>query len=139
MALRYILIGQSQGLFFRTSPARGGGVGKVCAGGVRSTGPSAFGCPSGCGGPSLYAPGNPHRPFCSERCRNHDLGAWASESYTSKRAPIPTTRSDHRPARVAASSPALIPTASANTKANAPKVSDIGSPLAIRSVTVKSR
>lgn len=37
-------------------------------------------CP-GCGGPSLYAPENPHRPFCSERCRNHDFGAWASESY----------------------------------------------------------
>jgi len=37
-------------------------------------------CP-GCGGRSLYAPDNPWRPFCSERCRNADLGAWASESY----------------------------------------------------------
>jgi endogenous inhibitor of DNA gyrase (YacG/DUF329 family) len=37
-------------------------------------------CP-GCGGRSLYAPANPWRPFCSERCRNADLGAWASESY----------------------------------------------------------
>lgn len=37
-------------------------------------------CP-GCGGPSLYAPENPWRPFCSERCKNHDFGAWASESY----------------------------------------------------------
>ncbi|HEX7407586.1 MAG TPA: DNA gyrase inhibitor YacG [Candidatus Binatia bacterium] len=25
--------------------------------------------------------GNPHRPFCSERCRMHDLGNWASEGY----------------------------------------------------------
>ncbi len=25
--------------------------------------------------------GNPHRPFCSERCRTIDLGAWAEERY----------------------------------------------------------
>jgi endogenous inhibitor of DNA gyrase (YacG/DUF329 family) len=25
--------------------------------------------------------GNPHRPFCSERCQLIDLGAWASERY----------------------------------------------------------
>lgn len=25
--------------------------------------------------------GNPHRPFCSERCRMIDLGQWADESY----------------------------------------------------------
>jgi endogenous inhibitor of DNA gyrase (YacG/DUF329 family) len=37
-------------------------------------------CP-GCGGESVYAPTNPYRPFCSERCKNHDLGAWASESF----------------------------------------------------------
>jgi endogenous inhibitor of DNA gyrase (YacG/DUF329 family) len=24
---------------------------------------------------------NPHRPFCSERCRLIDLGQWADESY----------------------------------------------------------
>ena len=24
---------------------------------------------------------NPFRPFCSERCRSADLGAWASEGY----------------------------------------------------------
>jgi endogenous inhibitor of DNA gyrase (YacG/DUF329 family) len=24
---------------------------------------------------------NPHRPFCSERCRELDLGSWASEDY----------------------------------------------------------
>jgi endogenous inhibitor of DNA gyrase (YacG/DUF329 family) len=37
-------------------------------------------CPS-CGGPSLYAPSNAFRPFCGERCKNIDLGAWASESF----------------------------------------------------------
>ena len=37
-------------------------------------------CP-GCGGDSIYAASNPYRPFCGERCKNHDLGAWASESF----------------------------------------------------------
>lgn len=37
-------------------------------------------CPA-CGGVSLYAPGNPYRPFCSERCKQMDLGAWASERF----------------------------------------------------------
>lgn len=37
-------------------------------------------CPS-CGGDSVYAPSNPSRPFCSERCKNMDLGAWASEQF----------------------------------------------------------
>ena len=37
-------------------------------------------CP-GCGGDSVYAPSNPFRPFCSERCKNIDLGAWASEGF----------------------------------------------------------
>ena len=25
--------------------------------------------------------GNPHRPFCSERCKLIDLGVWAKEGY----------------------------------------------------------
>jgi endogenous inhibitor of DNA gyrase (YacG/DUF329 family) len=37
-------------------------------------------CPS-CGGQAPYSPENKWRPFCSERCRTNDLGAWASESY----------------------------------------------------------
>lgn len=37
-------------------------------------------CPT-CKGPSLYAAANPYRPFCGERCKNMDLGAWASESF----------------------------------------------------------
>jgi len=37
-------------------------------------------CPT-CGVPAPFVAGNPWRPFCSERCRRVDLGAWASESY----------------------------------------------------------
>jgi endogenous inhibitor of DNA gyrase (YacG/DUF329 family) len=37
-------------------------------------------CP-GCGGPSIYSLANPYRPFCSQRCKNGDFGAWASEAY----------------------------------------------------------
>jgi uncharacterized protein len=47
-------------------------------------------CPR-CGGPSLYAPANPFRPFCSERCKNLDLGAWASEDF---KLPAPPPDSD---------------------------------------------
>jgi len=37
-------------------------------------------CPQ-CGVDVLWAPASKWRPFCSERCRQLDLGAWASESY----------------------------------------------------------
>ncbi|HRE16004.1 MAG TPA: DNA gyrase inhibitor YacG [Rhodocyclaceae bacterium] len=37
-------------------------------------------CPQ-CGGEAIFSPENPFRPFCSERCRLIDLGAWANESY----------------------------------------------------------
>lgn len=37
-------------------------------------------CPA-CGQQALYAAENRARPFCSERCRSIDLGAWANESY----------------------------------------------------------
>lgn len=37
-------------------------------------------CPT-CRGPSAYGATNPWRPFCSERCRSVDLGAWASERF----------------------------------------------------------
>ena len=45
-------------------------------------------CPT-CRGDSLFAPTNPWRPFCSERCKHADLGAWASESYRVAAAPPP--------------------------------------------------
>jgi uncharacterized protein len=38
-------------------------------------------CPT-CGGDSIYSASNAFRPFCSERCKGIDLGAWASESFT---------------------------------------------------------
>jgi uncharacterized protein len=38
-------------------------------------------CPA-CGGPSLYGPANTYRPFCGERCRQIDLGDWASEKFS---------------------------------------------------------
>ena len=37
-------------------------------------------CPT-CGKEIEYSSANPWRPFCSERCKLIDLGAWASESY----------------------------------------------------------
>ncbi len=37
-------------------------------------------CPQ-CGKPVIYNAANPWRPFCSERCKTLDLGAWAAESY----------------------------------------------------------
>jgi endogenous inhibitor of DNA gyrase (YacG/DUF329 family) len=37
-------------------------------------------CPT-CGGDSVYATSNSARPFCSERCKNMDFGAWASENF----------------------------------------------------------
>jgi endogenous inhibitor of DNA gyrase (YacG/DUF329 family) len=37
-------------------------------------------CPQ-CSGPSLWDPSNSSRPFCSDRCKLIDLGAWASEEY----------------------------------------------------------
>ncbi|MCX7978045.1 MAG: DNA gyrase inhibitor YacG [Bdellovibrionaceae bacterium] len=37
-------------------------------------------CPQ-CGRLIFYSPENPFRPFCSERCKLIDLGAWASEDY----------------------------------------------------------
>ena len=37
-------------------------------------------CPA-CGGDSLYSSANRYRPFCSERCKLIDLGAWAAEQH----------------------------------------------------------
>jgi uncharacterized protein len=45
-------------------------------------------CPS-CGGASVYSTQNTYRPFCSGRCKSHDFGAWASESYAVPAAPKP--------------------------------------------------
>ncbi|QEA14043.1 DNA gyrase inhibitor YacG [Comamonas flocculans] len=42
--------------------------------------PATVPCPT-CGQPSLFAPSNRYRPFCSRRCRQIDLGAWAAEEF----------------------------------------------------------
>ena len=47
---------------------------------TRDAKPRIVRCPA-CGGDSVFAPTNPYRPFCSERCKNIDFGAWASESF----------------------------------------------------------
>jgi endogenous inhibitor of DNA gyrase (YacG/DUF329 family) len=50
--------------------------------------PRIVACPA-CGKSTAFTPGNRWRPFCSERCRVSDLGAWATESYR-----IPTQDGD---------------------------------------------
>jgi len=37
-------------------------------------------CPS-CRKPVVWGPASAFKPFCSDRCRLLDLGAWASEKY----------------------------------------------------------
>jgi len=44
-------------------------------------------CPS-CRTPIVWS-GNPHRPFCSQRCRIVDLGAWADDRYRVPGDPVP--------------------------------------------------
>ncbi len=45
-----------------------------------ATAPKHVKCPT-CGGDSLYSPANRFRPFCSERCKMIDLGAWGNEDF----------------------------------------------------------
>lgn len=45
-----------------------------------TTRPRAVPCPR-CGKQVAWDPDNPFRPFCSERCKTVDLGAWATEQY----------------------------------------------------------
>ena len=47
-------------------------------------------CPT-CGGDSIFGPNNPWRPFCSERCKMVDLGAWGNEEF---KVPDPTPPDD---------------------------------------------
>jgi hypothetical protein len=51
-------------------------------------------CPS-CKKEAIWE-GNPHRPFCSERCRLIDLGQWASEDYriAGEQANLPDTEDE---------------------------------------------
>ena len=43
-------------------------------------------CPT-CKRPAVFSAANAWRPFCSERCRSADLGAWASEQFRVAAAP----------------------------------------------------
>ncbi len=43
-------------------------------------------CPT-CGDSVVWNASSPFRPFCSERCKNVDLGAWASERYAIRAEP----------------------------------------------------
>lgn len=53
-------------------------------------------CPA-CGRQAVYARSNAWRPFCSERCRNQDLGAWASERFRIAAEPLPETDAPSEP------------------------------------------
>jgi len=50
-------------------------------------------CPT-CQHPVEFTPTNRYRPFCSQRCREIDLGAWASERYAIPAAPPPEDDSE---------------------------------------------
>jgi endogenous inhibitor of DNA gyrase (YacG/DUF329 family) len=50
-------------------------------------------CPQ-CGKAAPWSAANPHRPFCSERCKLIDLGQWATESYR-----IPLAQADENAER----------------------------------------
>jgi len=47
-------------------------------------------CPS-CGKSCQYDASNEFRPFCSARCKNEDIAAWADEKY---RVPVQDTAPD---------------------------------------------
>ncbi|WP_288490802.1 DNA gyrase inhibitor YacG [uncultured Acinetobacter sp.] len=55
--------------------------------------PRTFPCPR-CGQPSNWE-NNPFRPFCSERCKLIDLGAWASEDYKIPTQDSPSSEQKH--------------------------------------------
>jgi len=55
--------------------------------------PPVVKCPT-CGQPVTWSEASRFRPFCSERCKTIDLGAWANESY---RIPV-VPRDDDEPA-----------------------------------------
>ena len=45
------------------------------------TKPLTVECP-GCKTRVIWSTDNPNRPFCSERCKNHDFIAWADEQHS---------------------------------------------------------
>ena len=57
------------------------------------TAPPTVACPQ-CGKPVEWSKTSCYRPFCSERCKLIDLGAWASEAY---RVPVEDAPEDRDP------------------------------------------
>ena len=57
--------------------------------------PGIVKCPQ-CGTPVPWTPESKWRPFCSERCKMIDLGAWASERYRIKTPEAPES-GEHGP------------------------------------------
>jgi endogenous inhibitor of DNA gyrase (YacG/DUF329 family) len=55
-------------------------------------------CPT-CGAPVEWGPDSPYRPFCSERCRLIDLGAWAEERHVIPGSPLDDEDSPEPPQR----------------------------------------
>ncbi|MFM9878956.1 MAG: DNA gyrase inhibitor YacG [Burkholderiaceae bacterium] len=58
--------------------------------------PRTVPCPT-CRGPSVYSPHNAFRPFCSERCKNIDFGAWASEAFRVEPGPAAEDSAENQP------------------------------------------
>jgi len=52
-------------------------------------------CPT-CQRPVEWSQASPFRPFCSERCKLIDLGAWASEKHVIPGEEIPVVGGDER-------------------------------------------
>ncbi len=59
---------------------------------------SIVACPT-CGAPVEWSSASPARPFCSERCKLIDLGAWASEEHVIAGEPLNDIFSDALPLR----------------------------------------
>ncbi|MDT7687680.1 MAG: uncharacterized protein QOJ70_383 [Acidobacteriota bacterium] len=55
-------------------------------------------CPT-CHRPSTWED-NPHRPFCSERCKLLDFGAWANEEYAVPAEEVPPPLDEGEPSPV---------------------------------------
>lgn len=47
---------------------------------MKRANPPQLKCPT-CSKGIVWSTENPHRPFCSERCKLIDLGAWANEEH----------------------------------------------------------
>ena len=50
-------------------------------------------CPT-CARPLEWSASSPWRPFCSERCKLIDLGAWISEQHSIPGEPLPADDTD---------------------------------------------